>query len=259
MGVAVLGSAACGPDTSSASTSGTTTATESGDETAALSTETETDTGDTPDDQTNTSGGFYAGPDVDFGMVVDCDPFMQDCPEGEKCVPYGSTGGNWDANKCVPVTGSGVVGDACSYAGVVAATDDCGVTTHCWDIQDIDGQVDNGGTINMCKVTCDPLAQDCADPSQACYWNLYSNLFACAPTTSELPPGESCGFVNDCETGNYCTAAANVPGCAGEACCATFCDLEDPNACPDPELACLAFFEQGGPPQSDHLGLCVAP
>src|SRR5690606_4445407 len=74
-------------------------------------------------------------PDDDFaGVTSECDPFMQDCPDGEKCVPYGSTGGNWDANKCVAVTGSGAAGDPCTYGGTSEATDDCDDNTHCWDV-----------------------------------------------------------------------------------------------------------------------------
>lgn len=30
-------------------------------------------------------------PASDFGAVAECDPFAQDCPEGEKCVAYAST------------------------------------------------------------------------------------------------------------------------------------------------------------------------
>src|SRR5262245_45731356 len=64
-----------------------------------------------------TSQGFV--PMTDVSAVAECDPFAQDCPEGEKCVAYGSTGGELDANKCVPITGSGMPGDPCIYGGNV--------------------------------------------------------------------------------------------------------------------------------------------
>jgi len=86
--------------------------TESGSETGATSTE--TDTGDETDDSADTSAGFYA-PSSDITPVTACDPFLQGCPEGEKCVAYASTGGNWDANKCVPVFGDAGPGESCIY------------------------------------------------------------------------------------------------------------------------------------------------
>ena len=47
-----------------------------------------------------------------------CDPFAQDCPDGYKCAPYASDGGDvWDANKCVPVTGNDAPGQGCSADG----------------------------------------------------------------------------------------------------------------------------------------------
>jgi hypothetical protein len=48
--------------------------------------------------------------------------FQQDCPEGEKCVAFASAGDDWDATKCVPVTGSQAADEPCSYGGMVEAT-----------------------------------------------------------------------------------------------------------------------------------------
>ena len=111
VGVALLGSSACTTDpgseeqTTTTTTTDSTTTTESGSESSTFSTFTDTD--DTTNPETNTSGGFYAGPDVDIGGIQDCDPYAQDCPEGEKCVPYASTGSDWNANKCVAIMGDG--------------------------------------------------------------------------------------------------------------------------------------------------------
>jgi hypothetical protein len=42
----------------------------------------------------------------DYGTAPhSCDPFAQDCPAGEKCVPYDLAGNNWNANKCAAVVG----------------------------------------------------------------------------------------------------------------------------------------------------------
>src|SRR5690606_19002710 len=171
-----------------------------------------------------TTMGFV--PDEDFAGISECDPFAQDCPDNEKCVPYGSTGGNWDANKCVPVTGSGSAGDSCTYGGTVDATDDCDADTHCWDVMDVDGAlvgvctpfcdgtaddpicgpgtsclIANDGSINLCIATCDPLLQDC-NAGLACFWA--NNGFNCIFTTQDIPAGEPCGFINDCAAGLIC-------------------------------------------------------
>jgi Mg-chelatase subunit ChlD len=92
---------------------------------------------DEGDGDASTSLGFV--PSDDLGGVSECDPFMQDCPEGEKCVAYASTGGPLDANKCVPVTGDGMPGEMCIYDGVVEATDDCDAVSYCWDVTDVTG------------------------------------------------------------------------------------------------------------------------
>ena len=240
------------------------------------------DTGDGDGDPTTSSGvtqGFV--PDEDFGGVSECDPFMQDCPEGEKCVPYGSTGGNWDANKCVEITGDGAEGDTCTYGGVVEATDDCGDGLHCWDVMDVDGQavgvctafctgtadnpscnpgtsclIANDGSINLCITTCDPLLQDCG-AGLACFWA--NNDFNCIFTTQDIPLGEPCGFINDCVAGTGCLTAEVMPNCNGSACCGSFCDLSDPT-CPQEGTECSSFFEEGmAPPGYENVGVCILP
>ena len=225
------------------------------------------------------SSGFV--PDEDFGAVSECDPFLQDCPEGEKCVPYGSTGGNWDANKCVAVTGSGAAGDTCTYGGVVEATDDCDENTHCWDVMDVDGMaigvctefctgtaddpvcppdtsclIANDGSINMCIQTCDPLLQDCG-AGLACFWA--NNDFNCIFTTQDIPLGEPCGFINDCAPGLGCLSAEVMPNCNGSACCGSFCDLTAAD-CPQEGTECTEFFEEGmAPPGYEDVGVCIIP
>lgn len=295
---AMLGSSACTKDTASAdsqgttttngttngTTSGTTSATESGEsgETdGTASTEGETDI--TTQGDTNTSGSFYAGPDVDYSNVNECDPFGQDCPEGEKCVPYASSGGTWDANKCVMVTGSGSAGDPCTYAGSIEATDDCDPTTLCWDVVDVEGVptgvctefctgtpddplcpeqtscvIANEGSINLCIESCDPLLQECG-PGQGCYWA--GDDFVCLFAPEEpLADGEPCGQFNDCAPGSWCVAGGLLASCDGSSCCTALCDTLDPDACPDPELECVLFYEQGMAPAGyETLGACLAP
>jgi hypothetical protein len=247
-------------------------------------------TGDTTTTTTTTDGstslttmGFV--PDEDFAGVSECDPFAQDCPEGEKCVPYGSTGGNWDANKCVTVMGDGVAGDTCTYGGTTEATDDCDADSHCWDVMD-DGNgnlvgvctpfctgtaddpvcppstsclIANEGSITLCIATCDPLVQDCGE-GLACFWA--NNGFNCIFTTQDIPLGEPCGYINDCVAGLICLDATVLPSCGGSACCGSFCDTADTDNCDSlvPGTECTAFFEMGmAPPGYENVGVCIVP
>jgi hypothetical protein len=285
--VLLLGATACSKDTVSA-----TTATESGStsESGGTSTtvsdtsdsnqdSTSTDTDDTANNTTLTSGSFYAGPSTDYVSLSECDPFWQDCPEGEKCVPYGSTGGNWDANKCVPIFGDGQAGDPCLYGGTVEATDDCGAQSLCWDVDDegvgvctefCQGTPDdpicpmgtscliaNSGSINLCVSTCDPLMQDCG-PGLACYWA--NTAFFCLFTTQDIPLGEPCGYPNDCAGGLVCLTADVLPNCDGSSCCGSFCSVMEGAACPEMGTECSAFFEEGMAPSGyEDVGICILP
>ena len=280
--VALLGTIACSKDPAPAdageTTSETTTATTS-TETSGSMTETETETGSMTSNTTNTSGSFYAGPDVDLPPFTDCYPWQQDCPDGEKCVPYSEFGGDWTDNKCVLVTGDGGPGDTCTWGGVVEANDTCDQYSHCWTGgQGMDGTCqpfctgtpDNPmcpdgmfciagieGVVNLCLDTCDPLAQAC-DDGTACYWE--GEAFICIVTTQDLATGEPCTFINECAGGNVCLDAANFPSCMGLSCCAAYCDTGDMNACPDPDLECVPFFQQGEAPDGlEHVGVCILP
>jgi hypothetical protein len=217
--------------------------------------------------------------------IIHCDPFMQDCPEGEKCVPYSSMGGNWDANKCVPVMGDQAAGESCIYSGVVDSTDNCDATSFCWDVIDIDGQligicapfclgtaddpecpvgrtcpISADGGVNVCLTTCDPVAQEC-DEGRACYWA--NGNFNCILTTESIPAGEPCGFINDCAEGLGCFTAEVLPDCQGSACCSGFCDLnlgDGPCEALLPGTVCSSFFEENmAPPGYEHVGVCILP
>jgi hypothetical protein len=284
-----LGTSACSRSPSSDDTPGTTTSPESTTEATTIDETSETtmttivgtDTDDGPDDTTLTTGSFYAGPDNDWGSVSECDPFAQDCPEGEKCVPYASTGGTWDANKCVPITGDGQPGDPCVYGGVIEATDDCDGSGICWNTQQIDGQsigictafcegtadtpqcnegetciISNEGSINLCIPSCDPNANECPDEYQ-CTW--INDGFACVPVSQDPSGvGEPCTLINDCPSGSVCVLAELLAGCSDAACCAAFCSLSMP-MCEEPFTECMSFFEDPPPAGFEDIGICVSP
>lgn len=201
-----------------------------------------------------------------------CDVFYQDCPEDEKCTHYGSTGGLWDATKCVPVFGDLGPGESCNYDGRVEATDDCDATSMCYDgicRPFCTGTRENpscppelgcsGGadeSIALCLEICDPLVQDCATGS--CYW--HNNHFLCNPT-GDFSIGEPCGyFVNDCIPGSACVDGSALPSCLGSACCSALCDLEQPDCASLPGTECVAWFEPGSAPAGlELLGVCLSP
>ena len=277
------------PGTDTTATTASTTASSSGDGDADAETG-EGNTGDGDGDPGDgdadtgmtglTTMGFV--PMNDMETVSECDPFAQDCPEGEKCVAYGSTGGNWDANKCVPVTGSQVVGDQCISTGPVEATDDCDANSYCWDVMDVDGMaigvctpfcegsaddpicppdtsclIANDGSINLCVKTCDPLLQDCGE-GLACFWA--NNGFNCIFTTQDIPLGEACGYINDCQAGLGCLTADVLPNCNGSACCGSWCSVSEAAPCPTMGTECTSFFEEGmAPPGYEDVGVCILP
>lgn len=223
-------------------------------------------------------------PEYDVVDLIECDKFEQDCPEGEKCVPYSSEGFSWDANKCVPVLGEKGPGEPCTYAGKTEATDDCDATSYCWDTQEIDGEqlgvcrqfctgsddnpqcpegsecaLADDGVINLCLPICDPVAQDC-EAGFGCYWA--GSDFSCVVAIEQLPIGAPCSSINDCAIGLGCMQAELLAACEGSACCASFCALElgdGPCEAAVPGTACVAFFADTAPLGYEHIGVCILP
>jgi hypothetical protein len=284
----LLGATACSPDTvsvttasESGSTSTSTTTTVSDTSDSNQDTSTSTDTSDTVDDTTLSSGAFYGGA-TDWVGPSECDPFLQDCPEDEKCVPYSTTSGNFDANRCVPILGDGEPGDPCIYAGNNESTDDCNAESFCWDTTYINGEqvgvctaycdgtaddpicpadtvcfIAYEGSTNLCLSPCNPVMQDCA-PGSACYWS--GGVFVCLPTAQDVPLGEPCGFLNDCAGGHACMPVDVLPSCAGTACCASYCSVMAAEPCAEVGTECMAFFEEGmALPGYEDVGVCMLP
>lgn len=241
--------------------------------------EDETSADEAPEEETET---FVPSEEGD-GPMSTCDPFEQDCLDGEKCVPYASTGGNWDANKCVPVLGDGAPGDECTWDGAVEATDSCDASSHCWEVAEVDGtlvgtctsfcegspddpQCDQGTScliantsINLCVPSCDPLLQDCQE-GQGCYWAANGDQqFQCIfHSGSEIATGEACGFINDCQPSNLCADASLLPACEGSSCCASYCELGNADCGEGTE--CVPFFEDNtAPPEYVDVGVCIIP
>lgn len=211
-----------------------------------------------------------------------CNSFDQDCPEGQKCVPFAPDGGGWQGTYCVPVVGEGEIGDACVYTGAAADYDDCGLDSHCWNAQEVDGEsvgtctpfcmgtpseptcsdgyfCQVSSSLSICVLACDPLAQDCG-PDEGCFWG--STDFFCVPTSEDIPTGEACGFINDCAPGNICISAGSLSACEAASCCANFCAVDGgdgPCQAIDPDYSCVSFWEPGEAPEGyENVGLCVS-
>ena len=244
--------------------------------TSSTSAETSDDTSESP-----SSGSEFVVRD-DVWMADQCDQFEQDCPEGEKCVPYSTDGGPWNANKCVPVIGDAEPGESCWWGGIMEATDDCDATSICWDVMEFGGEligtcvalctgtpdtpecpsgssclIGGDSTVAICISDCDPLLQDCSS-GLGCYWT--GGDFKCVHTTDDLPTGAPCGFINDCAPGHLCGPAESLPSCEGAACCTPLCDLEvgDEHCQTMPGTSCVPFFQDGtAPPGYELVGVCV--
>ncbi len=203
-----------------------------------------------------------------------CDIIAQDCPQGEKCVAYSSSGGNeWTDTKCVPVMGDQAPGEPCTWDGITEGTDDCDATSMCWEGTcmpycsgtDSDATCPAGyfchvpaaSTLTFCHESCDPLQQEC-DEGDSCYWT--GQGFGCVVQLDDVAAGQPCGLINECAQGLICVNSEWVPDCAGASCCAPFCDVTQPDCADLPGTECVAFFEPGQAPAGyEDVGVCGVP
>jgi len=261
------------------------------------STDTTTDEGDTTSDgwTTGDDGCAFYGACPDVGDIpLECDVWAQDCPEGEKCMPWANDGGDsWNATKCTPLDPDPKQpGETCTVEGSgVSGVDDCELGAMCWDV---DPETLEGVCVGLC--TGSPIAPICSDPETQC--SIYNDallplcLAACDPLVQDCPDGDLCipasgpdGFicildasgdegqygdpcekVNVCDPGLFCANAESVPDCVSMVgCCTEFCDL----TAPDPlaycsgvadGIECVPWYEPGQAPQGyDHVGACTLP
>jgi len=238
----------------------------------------------------DTGSVFIMNPDGG-GPTNECDIWAQDCPEGEKCMPWANDGGDsWNATRCSAIDdNAGQPGDTCTVEGSgVSGIDDCDIASMCWDVDgetnmgicvgfcegtedapfcsnpDEGCSISNDGVLILCLAYCDPLLQDCPEGS-ACYPE--ENGFFCSPDASgpDLGAiGDPCEYINVCDPGGWCANAESVPGCAGSAgCCSGYCDTTEPDpssTCLPMGTECVPWYEEGtAPPGYEDVGVCVLP
>lgn len=211
-----------------------------------------------------------------------CDPRLQDCPEGQKCMPFGTMAQtDWSGARCVPIADDPAgLGEPCetqdySHSGL----DDCGLGLICWYFAgagDLHGRclglcgeddicVDPDARCYLqpeasflCYPLCDPLAQDCPPPATLCARSSNVDGFICryAPTGEPAGAGMPCVSETECAPGHVCDPADLVDGCAGERCCAPLCSLGQPS-CP-PELPQCQPLDPALGPEYVDVGACRA-
>jgi hypothetical protein len=79
--------------------------------------------------------GFISNDDYGGGQTYECDLWKQDCPPGEKCMPWANDGGgSWNATRCTPLAEDPrQPGEPCTVEGSgVSGRDDCDIRAMCW-------------------------------------------------------------------------------------------------------------------------------
>ncbi|MCX4240423.1 hypothetical protein [Paraliomyxa miuraensis] len=292
--------AACGPsaetDTTNASSTGDTglTTTSTSTTTAGIT----TDDGPSTTTIASTTAGvdssddgpasFYAvRPDGPVGPP-ECDLFAQDCPQGDKCMPWANDGGNsWNATRCSPIADNpGEDDDPCTVEGSpTSGIDDCDLGLMCFDVDVETNQgtctplcggtpmdptcpqpeqfcaISGDGVLSLCLDSCNPLMPAC-DVGDGCYPHPSTGIFFCAPSVGAAVYGEACSFINDCAPDHVCLDASAFPDCMGAGCCSEYCDVTAPETCPEAMAGatCQTWYETGSaPPGLENVGVCALP
>ncbi|MEM7152079.1 MAG: ribulose phosphate epimerase [Myxococcota bacterium] len=244
---------------------------------------------DSSSDTSTDDGVGFLDPGLDDGFGGDeCDLFAQDCPRGEKCMPWSNDGGGtWNALRCSPIAREpGAAGEPCTVEGnAFSGIDSCELGAMCWDVDEETNEgeciamcvgspekpacedegsmcsITGDGVLALCFSTCDPLAQTCPEGS-GCYPVGTSSSFACIVDDSgdAGQPADPCMFINDCDPGTMCVPGKFVPECFDLGCCTSFCAVGDMGATCLPGQSCSPYYEEGSaPPGFEDVGVCLAP
>jgi hypothetical protein len=270
-----------GTGTTSAATTGTGAASDSSESGTSS-------TGESTGELDTTTGGPGCA-STSPGTVGECDPYAQDCPAGQKCLPWADDGGaSANSTRCSPVpvaaaqygedcvvAGSGVSGqDSCDGGLVCSLVDTVTLEGTCRELCKCgpnEGQcfeapaacgIFNGGALPVCLPHCDPLASICS-AVEICIPTRLTDFPVCAGDASGTAGValDVCAFVNACDPGLWCLPAAQVPGCTGDACCTPVCDLTAPDCAAVAGTGCEPWYPAGEAPEPalERLGVCRAP
>jgi hypothetical protein len=253
-----------------------TSATSATDSTADTADETSTggSTSDTAG-ETDTGGSTSdTGTDSTGEATIECDPFEERCPQGQKCQLFPDA-----PSVCVDAPRPlGGVGASCEIDG--DGIDDCGPRALCWYVDPLHVGTctplctlaplsDCGGAdlacalpwadapAGICAPVCDPLLADCGSGA-GCYPGV-GDVFVCLPQGNSLD-GAACEHVNDCAPLHLCVDASELLDCQDSSCCSRVCDTLDPDDDPCSPLECVSWFVGAElPPGYEGVGVCKAP
>lgn len=124
----------------------------------------------------------------------DCTPTWNDCPFGDKCMPWSASGDEtWNDTRCSPIDDDpGRPGDSCIVEGSGhSGLDSCDRDTMCWDI---DPATMAGTCVEMCTWTEDGPV--CTQPGTSCFVGYDQTVQLCLPLCTPLAP--------DCPEGQGC-------------------------------------------------------
>lgn len=215
-------------------------------------------------------------------LPLDCDPWQQDCPEGQKCSAYAAAGDDiWSELHCVPIEGDAKPGEPCVASDdQLSGHDNCELGAMCRSVDEetlkgvcvglCDGTPDeptcteaetkctvtNSGVLNLCLSICDPLKKEC-DEGDTCAF--VQDGFSCV-LGGDQGLGDPCNG-QTCSDGHLCIPASYLPDCGSENCCTPYCDVKADVPCAEVDGAtCIPFFmEDEAPAGLENLGVCAFP
>jgi hypothetical protein len=246
----------------------------SGDETSATSASA-TEGGSTESDDDDASTGCSMRECTDVPLDDACDPWLQNCPAGQKCMPYITEGNAWNALMCSPIAEDpNGIGEPCTVEGSAGSgIDDCEWGAMCFYVdaetnvgtcvaqcggtqmdpvcaEGTSCAIANEGVLTLCIQTCDPDLDEC--PAGQMCEPFDEDLFLCFPES--VDPG---GYGQDCTAfecnpGLVCLSAEYHANCVEGAtgCCTPYCEL-DGRPCPD-GMTCVLQNES-------DIGWCMLP
>ncbi len=247
-------------------------------------------------DTSTSEGSTSSNPNVPPGFLLEpdlpdhkeCSQWDQNCPAGQKCVPWADDGGNsWNALRCVPVASDPAsAGEPCVVEGSgVTGIDTCDAQSICFDVDenlqgecyplcvgsilnpfcsqpDYSCQIAAEALLTICIPHCDPLLNDC-EPGRTCVPSFATSadaeFFTCHADGSGpdgAVAGDTCRFPGACGVGLACVAEVPVESCDGPGCCVAYCDLTDDH-CPATQ-ECVPWFGPGlAPTGYEAVGMCL--
>lgn len=219
------------------------------------------------------SSSTSEGPPED---MLECNPWLEDCPQGLKCRPYLIPNIGFEGTKCMP-PGDDPIGAPCD-GDVLGSFDTCEQHAVCYNwIAEQEPVcvslcnaprnscppltqclVEQGGIFAYCLPGCDPLANHCLE--QVCVPANEPGNWTCVIPTAAGKFGDDCSGAGSCAALHVCAEPNSAMECNPQAngCCTALCDLDNPQ-CPGVGQVCVPWYADEAPPTLADLGVCRVP